>query len=76
LREELKTCGIKVSVLCPGPTRTAFFGTAQMDTAKLDRSGQLMSPEEVALYTVRALERTKPSLFPGDATAGWPSARA
>ena len=43
LREELKTCGIKVSVLCPGPTRTAFFGTAQMDTAKLDRSQQLMS---------------------------------
>lgn len=75
LREELKTCGIKVSVLCPGPTRTAFFGTAQMDTAKLDRSQQLMSPEEVALYTVRALERTRPSSFPADATAGSPSAR-
>ena len=65
LREELKTCGIKVSVLCPGPTRTAFFGTAQMDTAKLDRSEQLMSPEEVALYTVRALEKNKAIIIPG-----------
>ena len=65
LREELKTCGIKVSVLCPGPTRTAFFGTAQMDTAKLDRSQQLMSPEEVALYTVRALEKNKAIIIPG-----------
>jgi uncharacterized protein len=65
LREELKSCGIKVSVLCPGPTRTAFFGTAQMDTAKLDRSQQLMSPEEVALYTVRALERNKAIIIPG-----------
>ena len=65
LREELKTCGIKVSVLCPGPTRTAFFGTAQMDTAKLDRTQQLMSPEEVALYTVRALEKNKAIIIPG-----------
>jgi uncharacterized protein len=65
LREELKTCGIKVSVLCPGPTRTAFFGTAQMDTAKLERSAHLMSPEEVALYTVRALEKNQAIIIPG-----------
>ena len=52
-------------MLCPGPTRTAFFGTAQMDTAKLDRSQQLMSPEEVALYTVRALEKNKAIIIPG-----------
>ena len=64
LREELKSCGIKVSVLCPGPTRTAFFGTAQMDTAKLDRQ-QLISPEEVALHTVRALAKNKAIIVPG-----------
>lgn len=65
LREELKSCGIKVSVLCPGPTRTAFFGTANMDAAKLERSDQLMSPEQVALYTVRALEKNKAIIIPG-----------
>mgnify|MGYP006198760487 CR=1 FL=1 len=65
LREELKSCGIQVSVLCPGPTRTAFFDTAQMDTAKLDRSEQLMSPEEVALYTVRALDKNRALIMPG-----------
>jgi len=65
LRVELKKCAVKVSVLCPGPTRTAFFGTAQMDTARLDRSQQLMSPEEVALYTVRALEKNKAIIIPG-----------
>ena len=65
LRAELEPHGVGVSVLCPGPTRTAFFGTAQMDTAKLDRSELLMSPEEVALYTVRALEKNKAIIIPG-----------
>lgn len=59
----MKTCGIKVSVLCPGPTRTAFYGTAQMDTAKLDRTDKLMSPEEVALHGTRYGTEPKPPVF-------------
>src|SRR5687768_16044225 len=35
LRVELKACAVKVSVLCPGPTSTAFFRTAQLNTDKL-----------------------------------------
>jgi short-subunit dehydrogenase len=65
LREELKKCAVKVSVLCPGPTRTAFFRTAQMDTTKLKDSKLLMSPEEVALYAVRALEKNRAIIIPG-----------
>jgi short-subunit dehydrogenase len=65
LRVELKKCAIKVSVLCPGPTRTAFFRTAQLNSDKLTSSKLLMSPEEVALYTVRALEKNKAIIIPG-----------
>lgn len=76
LRVELKQSAVKVSVLCPGPTRTAFFRTAQLNSDKLKDSKLLMSPEEVALYTVRALEKTAPSSFPGGAIAGSPSCHA
>lgn len=61
LREEVKKTGVKVSVLCPGPTRTAFFRTAQLKV-NIDK---MMSPEEVALYTVRALEKNKAIIIPG-----------
>lgn len=54
LREEVKKAGVKVSVLCPGPTKSAFFRTAQLQV----NVDNLMSAEEVALYTVRALEKT------------------
>lgn len=65
LRVELKKCAVKVSVLCPGPTRTAFFRTAQLDDSKLNASKLLMSPEEVALYTVRALDKNRAIIIPG-----------
>lgn len=65
LREELRKSGIKVSVLCPGPTRTAFFRTAQLDVGKLEHSRLMLSPEEVALYTVRALEKNRAVIIPG-----------
>jgi hypothetical protein len=65
LRVELKKCAVNVSVLCPGPTRTAFFRTAQLNTDKLIDSKMLMSPEEVALYTVRALEKNRAIIIPG-----------
>jgi short-subunit dehydrogenase len=65
LREELKNNAVKVSVLCPGPTRTGFFDTAQLNTRKLNDSKLLMSPEEVALYTVRALDKNRAIIIPG-----------
>ncbi|MEG7363930.1 SDR family oxidoreductase [Pseudomonas citronellolis] len=65
LRSELKRHGVKVSVLCPGPTRTAFFRNASVEAARLDGSKLMMSPEEVALITVKALRRNKAIIIPG-----------
>jgi len=65
LREELKDRGVKVSVLCPGPTHTAFFRGAQLDVSRLKDSKLMMSAEEVALITVRALEKNRAIIIPG-----------
>ena len=60
LREELKRTGVKVSVLCPGPTRSP-----ERSIPRLENSGHVMSPEEVALFTVRALEKNRAVIIPG-----------
>ena len=65
LREELKDRGIKVSVLCPGPTRTAFYRNADMRLGKLDDGKRVMSPEEVAFLAVKALRRAPALIIPG-----------
>jgi len=65
LRAELKPHGVKVSVLCPGPTRSAFFRNANLEARRLDGSKLMMSPEEVALVTVKALQRNKAIIIPG-----------
>lgn len=65
LREELSERGIRVSVLCPGPTRSAFFRGAQVDVARLDGGKWMMGAEEVALITVRALEKNRAIIVPG-----------
>ncbi len=60
LREELKPTGIKVSVLCPGPVRSS-----RRRIARLEGKSRCLSPEEVALYTVRALARNRALILPG-----------
>lgn len=65
LREELKKTGVKISVLCPGPTRTEFFNHAHLEVGKLEHSKRMMSPEEVALHTVRALAKNRAVIIPG-----------
>lgn len=60
LREELKRTGIKVSVLCPGPVRSS-----RRRIPRLDNSARCLSPEEVALYTVRALDKNRALIMPG-----------
>ncbi|MHA7115165.1 SDR family NAD(P)-dependent oxidoreductase [Pseudomonas promysalinigenes] len=59
LREELKPAGIKVSVLCPGPVRSA-----RRPIPRLENHSNCLSPEEVALYTVRALARNRAVIMP------------
>lgn len=65
LRNELKPHGVKVSVLCPGPTRTAFFRQAGVQLGRLEQSTLMMSPEAVAQLAVRALQRNKAIIVPG-----------
>jgi uncharacterized protein len=65
LREELKEQGVEVSVLCPGPTRSAFFRNAQMKSSRLEQSSLMMNCEEVALITVQALEKNRAIIIPG-----------
>ncbi|AXO90196.1 SDR family oxidoreductase [Pseudomonas parafulva] len=60
LREELRRTGIKVSVLCPGPIRSA-----RRHIPRLEGSTRCLSPEEVALHTVRALDRNRALIMPG-----------
>ncbi|WP_295485138.1 SDR family oxidoreductase [uncultured Pseudomonas sp.] len=60
LREELRRTGIKVSVLCPGPIRSA-----RRHIPRLKGSTRCLSPEEVALHTVRALDRNRALIMPG-----------
>ncbi|MDO7904729.1 SDR family NAD(P)-dependent oxidoreductase [Pseudomonas sp. K1(2024)] len=60
LREELRRTGIKVSVLCPGPIRSA-----RRRIPRLEGSTRCLSPEEVALHTVRALDRNRALIMPG-----------
>lgn len=65
LREELRPHGVKVSVLCPGPTYSAFFRNAQLDGSSLERGKLMLSAEEVALIAVRGLERNRAIIVPG-----------
>jgi short-subunit dehydrogenase len=60
LREELKRTGIKVSVLCPGPVRSPL-----RKIPRLEKSQRCLSPEEVALHTVRALDKNRALIIPG-----------
>ena len=65
LREELKPHGVKVSVLCPGPTRSAFFRKARLDTRRLEGGKLMLTAEEVAQIAVRGLERNRAIIIPG-----------
>jgi short-subunit dehydrogenase len=65
LRSELAPFGVKVSVLCPGPVATAFFRRAALYSGGLERQQQLASPEEIALITLRGLDRNSAIIIPG-----------
>lgn len=60
LREELKRTGIKVSVLNPGPVRSP-----RRPIPRLEGNTRCLTPEEVALYTVRALDKNRALITPG-----------
>jgi short-subunit dehydrogenase len=64
VREELRGTGVKVTVVCPGFTRTEFQARAGIDSSKVP--GFLwQSAEEVAAGALAALEQNKAVYVPG-----------
>ena len=64
LANELKGTGVRVSVLCPGPTWSGFQKSAGMDASKLFRSG-VMKASDVAEIAYRGFMRGKTTIIPG-----------
>ena len=63
LHQEFKGSGIKVSALCPGPTRTEFFDVAGMAGARL-RAFSAQS-EDVVAAGLAGLARNRAVIVPG-----------
>ena len=64
LRKEWQPKGISVSVLCPGPTKTAFQSRAHMEKKGLAKS-LAMSPQAVARIGFKGMCRNKAIIIPG-----------
>ena len=64
LKHEVKHRGIKISILCPGPTKTAFQQKAHMQKSGI-ANWVAMSPEKVADIACKALFEEKILIIPG-----------
>lgn len=59
LAEELKTTGVTVTALCPGPTQSEFQKAAHMEDSTLVKNKKLPTAEEVAKFGFRAMMQGK-----------------
>jgi hypothetical protein len=64
LAHELKKSHVRVSVLCPGFTRTEFHDVARHEKSSLMQRTEL-TPEYVARIGLRGLERGQTVIVPG-----------
>ncbi|MEA5420714.1 SDR family oxidoreductase [Spirulina sp. CCNP1310] len=65
LATELRGTGVTLTVLCPGPTASAFQGRSQMDRSKIIHNWELMSAAVVAEFGYRALFAGQVIAIPG-----------
>lgn len=63
LAEEMRPHGVRVSVLCPGPTKTQFQTRAHANRSHL--FGRAMDARQVAEVAYRDLKRNKLIIIPG-----------
>jgi short-subunit dehydrogenase len=64
LNNEFKKNNVMVTTLCPGATRTEFFDVAGQTLNPLVKM-TLMSPEDVAIKSLKGLSRGKSVVIPG-----------
>lgn len=63
---ENRSCGVRVLAVCPGPTETNFFKTAEFPQSAAGAAvGRYASSEEVAIEALQALEKDQPTVVPG-----------
>lgn len=65
IANELKGTGVTVTVLCPGPTKTAFQGVVSENASDNKISFNMACPSEVALYGYKAMKKGKTVVVPG-----------
>ena len=65
LAEEVRGSGVRVTVLCPGPTDTEFQAVARMQTARLFRMPGVLDAATVARAGYRGLARGQRMVVPG-----------
>jgi short-subunit dehydrogenase len=72
---EMRSCGVQVSVLCPGTTGTEFHQRAGIQGTELARGlfGVVMTPEDVSRITFHELARKRVVIVPGflNQVAAW-----
>ncbi len=65
LREECRSSGVTVSVLCPGPTRTQFLDRSGMRDVNVARRAFMLEPKAVAESAIAGLYKGKAVIIPG-----------
>lgn len=65
LSNELQGSGVKVSILCPGPTASGFQEAAQMSKSRLNKMKVMFPAKAVARYGYQSLFRGKLVAIPG-----------
>ena len=59
LSVELKGTGVKVTALCPGPTKTGFEDSAKLENSGLFKNLKAVTARDVALYGYKKMKKGK-----------------